>query len=125
MTVRECYEMLGADYEGVVRRMVTEERVRKFVVKLPQDKSFAKLSEAMEKGDAQAAFMGVHTLKGIAMNFGLTGIEENASTLTEELRGGKITPEAARLFAELKLSYMETIKLIGMLSEQGGNAGEQ
>lgn len=125
MTVRECYEMLGADYEGVVRRLVTEERVRKFVVRLPQDRSFAGLSEAMEKEDAQAAFMGAHTLKGIAMNFGLTGIEKTVNALTEELRGGKITSEAVRLFAELKLSYMETIKLIGMLLEQGGNAGEQ
>ena len=124
MTVRECYEELGADFEGVVSRLVTEERVRKFVTKLPKDDSFAQLGTAMEQGDARMAFMGAHTMKGIAMNLGLTGLAETAGALTEELRQGMITPEAGRLFIELDNRYQDTVRFIGMLSEAGGTAGE-
>lgn len=125
MTVRECYEELGADFEGVVSRLVTEERVKKFVTKLPKDESFARLCAAMEQDDAGMAFMGAHTMKGIAMNLGLTGLAETAGALTEELRQGMITPEAGSLFTELENRYQDTVRLIGMLSESGGNLGEQ
>lgn len=124
MTVRECYDRLGADYEGVVSRLVTEERVKKFIIRLSEDRSFAGLCTAMEQENAEEAFMGAHTLKGIAMNLGLTRITEIAGALTEELRGGKITQEAFDLFSELENPYMETIRFIGMLSEQGGNVSE-
>lgn len=125
MTVRECYDELGADFEGVVSRLVTEERVKKFVTKLPKDDSFGRLSSAMAEKDAGQAFMGAHTMKGIAMNLGLTGLAETASALTEELRQGMITPEADSLFTELEERYRDTVRCIGMLSESGGNAGEQ
>lgn len=125
MTVRECYDELGADFEGVVSRLVTEERVKKFVTKLPKDDSFERLSTAMAEKNAEQAFMGAHTMKGIAMNLGLTGLAETASALTEELRQGSITPEAGGLFTELEKRYRDTVRLIGMLSESGGTAGEQ
>lgn len=125
MTVQECYDRMGADYEGVMHRLVTEERVKKFIIKLPEDESFLHLCTAMEHQDADDAFMWAHTLKGIAMNFGLTGLIENAGTMTEELRGGTITPKAIEAFEKVKVSYPETIALIGMLSEEGGLHGEQ
>lgn len=124
MTVRECYHELGADFEGVVSRLVTEERVKKFVLKLPEDDSFARLSTAMAGDDAELAFMGAHTMKGIAMNLGLTGLAETAGALTEELRQGTITPDSRSLFKELENRYQETVRIIGMISESGGNAGE-
>ncbi len=124
MTVRECYRELGADFEGVVSRLVTEERVKKFVLKLPEDDSFARLSTAMAGDDAELAFMGAHTMKGIAMNLGLTGLAETAGALTEELRQGTITPDSRSFFKELENRYQETVRIIGMISESGGNAGE-
>jgi len=32
MTVRECYEEMGADYEEVLRRLANEERVARFLL---------------------------------------------------------------------------------------------
>ena len=40
MTVKECYETMGADYDGVVSRLRTDERVRKFLLKVLNDKSY-------------------------------------------------------------------------------------
>ena len=37
MTVRECYEAMGADYEDVLGRLRKDERIQKFVLKLLND----------------------------------------------------------------------------------------
>ena len=33
MTVRECYEKMGANYDGVLSRLGNEMLIRKFVIK--------------------------------------------------------------------------------------------
>lgn len=124
MTVQEVYGRLGADYSEIVCRMGNEERVKRFVLKLPQDDSFLRLCGAMTQGDAREAFREAHTLKGIGLNLGLTNIADKAMLLTEELRAGVINTEAERLFAEFAESYDETIRYIGMLSDAEGTAGE-
>lgn len=124
MTVQEVYGRLGADYSEIVCRMGNEERVKRFVLKLPQDDSFLRLCGAMTEGDAGEAFREAHTLKGIGLNLGLTNIADKAMLLSEELRAGVINTEAERLFAEFAESYDETIRYIGMLSDTEGTAGE-
>lgn len=124
MTVQEVYGRLGADYSEIVCRMGNEERVKRFVLKLPQDDSFLRLCGAMTEGNAGEAFREAHTLKGIGLNLGLTNIADKAMLLTEELRAGVINTEAERLFAEFAESYDETIRYIGMLSDAEGIAGE-
>lgn len=124
MTVQEVYGRLGADYSEIVCRMGNEERVKRFVLKLPQDDSFLRLCGAMTEENAEEAFREAHTLKGIGLNLGLTNIADKAMLLTEELRAGVINTEAERLFAEFAESYDETIRYIGMLSDAEGTAGE-
>ena len=51
MTVKECYEAIGADYEEVLRRLANEERVARFLLKFPGDESFAGLVKAVEESD--------------------------------------------------------------------------
>ena len=67
MTVKECYEAIGADYEEVLRRLANEERVARFLLKFPGDESFAGLVKAVEESDYEAAFRAAHTLKGICL----------------------------------------------------------
>ena len=49
MTVRECYEEMGADYEEVLRRLANEERVARFLLKFSSDESFDGLVKAVEE----------------------------------------------------------------------------
>lgn len=124
MTLRECYEELGADYEDVMRRFMNEERVDRFLTMLLKDDSFAQLRDAMEREDAELAFRGAHSLKGIGMNLGLTGLAEAAEALTEELRQGKMSTEAETLFQDLEKCYKNTVNLIDKLLKPEGNTGE-
>ena len=51
MTLRECYEMMCGDYEGVTGRLVSESLVRKFALKFLNDPSFGQLlAVAVPKG---------------------------------------------------------------------------
>ena len=40
MTVKECYEKMGADYDSVMGRLRKDERVQKFLLKFLNDKSY-------------------------------------------------------------------------------------
>lgn len=117
MTTQECYERMGADYEDVLRRLGKEERVRRFLLRLPEDMSFQNLCRAMEAGDAEEAFRAAHSLKGICMNLGLTALYQSAHALTEALRGNTLTPASLPLMRQLTKDYAETIRTIKALEE--------
>ncbi len=87
MTVKECYDKIGADYEGVLQRLGSEVLVKKFALKFLDDASFQNLQKALKNGDAEEAFRASHTLKGICANLGLDNLYTVSSDLTEQLRG--------------------------------------
>lgn len=43
MTVKECYEQMGADYEGVLGRLRSEALIKKFAKKFLDDGTFRSL----------------------------------------------------------------------------------
>ena len=45
MTVKECYEQMGADYEGVLGRLRSEVLIKKFAKKFLDDGSFRSLKD--------------------------------------------------------------------------------
>lgn len=49
MSLKECYDKMGADYEDVLSRLRSEVLVRKFALKFLDDDSYANLKAAMEK----------------------------------------------------------------------------
>lgn len=112
MTIKECFESLGADYDDVLRRLGTQERIFRFLSRFPLDPSFSQLCSAYERGEAEEAFRAVHSLKGVSVNLGLSSLYASACALTEELRGGAITPASAPLFEQLRQEYEATIACI-------------
>lgn len=47
MTVKECYEKVGSDYDGVLKRLGSEALVKRFAVKFLNDPSFQDLTGEM------------------------------------------------------------------------------
>lgn len=64
MELKEVYEKIGGDYDDVVRRLMGEKLVRKFLLKFLDDKSYADLERTLSEGDYKEAFRAAHTLKG-------------------------------------------------------------
>ena len=86
MSLKECYDKMGADYEDVLSRLRSEVLVRKFALKFLDDDSYANLKAAMESGNAPEAFRGAHTLKGVAQNLGFGPLYKAAAEVKESLR---------------------------------------
>ena len=86
MSLESFYAHAQGDLPGVRGRMLTDERVLKFVNLFLQDTSYADLEDALEVGDLETAFRASHTLRGLAENMGFPALFESAKELTEALR---------------------------------------
>ncbi len=119
MSLKECYDKMGADYEDVLSRLRSEMLVRKFALKFLEDDSYAKLKESMETGNVSEAFRGAHTLKGVAQNLGFGPLYRAAAEVTEVLRptdtGSGDMEKAARLMPAVEKEYARTIEAIKLL----------
>lgn len=116
MTVKECYEAMGGNYDDVMSRLRTDERVIKFLLKVRDDKSYEMLTASLKDGNIEEAFRAAHTIKGVCMNLSLTKLYESSGKLTEALRGhNEIGGEVKPLFEKLKEDYELTMDCIGRL----------
>jgi histidine phosphotransfer protein HptB len=106
--IKAAYEKIGADYDDVLRRLSSEALVERFAGKFLQDQSFSQLEAGLAAGDAQAAFMAAHTLKGICSNLGLTNLYEPVYAITESLRGGSLDG-ADELLVPVREQYEATV----------------
>lgn len=95
MTLEECYERFGGDYNEVVNRLCSRAFVEKFLLKFLGDKSFEDLHRYLDEGNLSEAFRAAHTLKGVCQNLGIRCLYESDYLVTEALRNGKndVTPE--------------------------------
>jgi HPt (histidine-containing phosphotransfer) domain-containing protein len=114
MTLEECYTQFEGDYEGTIERLLTEKRIRKYLAEFLKDQDFADLEKGMESGDDRMVFMAAHTLKGLALNLGMSALAKSSSALTEALRGGR-KPEADELMVKCKTDYEMTEEAIRRL----------
>lgn len=111
MTLQECYARLGGDYESVVRRLMNDRIVQKFLLKFLDDTSYDTLIQAMEDGNWEEAFRAAHTIKGVSRNLGLDALGDSSSRLTESLRGGD-GQESGPLLEQVKKDYEQTVSVI-------------
>ncbi len=116
MTLKQCFEMFGGDYNGVMSRMMKEERVKRFILKFKNDQTFSMLTESLEKEDYNEAFRAAHTIKGLCQNLGLEKLYTSCCELTEELRGGR-KPQDNLAYQQVKSDYEQIINAINLLDE--------
>lgn len=84
--VEDCYAQMGANYTEAIRRIGSDERICKYMAILQQDESMDSLCRAFVGEDRETAFRASHTIKGSALNLGLTRLSDSSSRLTEALR---------------------------------------
>lgn len=114
MTVKECYEMMEGNYEEVLSRLKTDERIKKFILKFLEDPSFELLKTSLETKQYDEAFRAVHTLKGISQNLSFTLLYASSYTLTEKLRNREID-QLEPYVLQIKKDYERTIQAIQCL----------
>ena len=114
MTVRECYEAIGGNYEDVLSRLNSEAFIRKFTLKFLEDQSYLHLKQALKDKNYEDAFRSAHTLKGVCQNLSFDRLYEVSYELTELLRDrtGEQPgiPEAMEKVTEVYEMTIEEIK---------------
>ncbi len=119
MTVRECYAAMGASYEEIVGRLANDDRIKKFLGKFLNEKSFELLCSSLEERNMEEAFRAAHTLKGVSQNLAFTPLVKSVSVLTEQLRGREAYGEELEpLLQQVKEDYDKTFSLISSLLEE-------
>ena len=120
MTVQECYEAFGGDYQEVISRLRTDERIARFLLRVVDDGSYQLLIDSIASGNVDEAFRAAHTLKGVCANLSITRFGNSSSALTEILRdlshaGKPFTDEVYSLLEPVKEDYALTINAIKQL----------
>ena len=108
MTVKELYESIGGNYDEVLKRLMMDKLVDKFILKFLEDNSCSSLVKAWDDQDATAIFEASHAAKGVCANLALTPLTEVLSTITEAYRPGK---ESSRDEAAVNAAYEEFKKI--------------
>ena len=116
MTVKECYEKVGSDYDGVLKRLGSEALVKRFAVKFLNDPSFQDLTDGLAAKDGEKAFRAAHTLKGICLNLGFDNLYKASFDITEKLRG-RDTEGCEELLAKVEEQYNNTVDAIHMMED--------
>lgn len=117
MTVQECYEQAGLDYNDVMDRIGNEAIIKKFAIKFLSDRSFKDLEDGIDEGDVEKAFRAAHNMKGICLNLGFTPLYEVACEITEKLRGRE-TEGSAQLFEKIRAEYIKLTDCINKLAAE-------
>ena len=116
MTVKECYEQMGADYEGVLGRLRSEVLIKKFAKKFLDDGSFRSLKDNLAQKNGEEAFRAAHTLKGVCQNLGFDNLYKASFDITEKLRG-RDTEGCEELLAKVEEQYNNTVDAIHMMED--------
>lgn len=117
ISMREAYEKIGADYDGASVRLMGEEMLARFALKFLDDESMDKLEAALVAGDAEGAFMAVHTLKGVSQNLGFDNLYEPAVVVTEALRDADTVDGAHDGMHALRQQYAATMSALREAAE--------
>lgn len=123
MSLEACYAVIGGDLQSVRGRLLTDERIVKFVGIFTQDTSFQTLETTLAEGNMPEAFRAAHTMKGISRDLGFTPLYEASNKLADALRpndaGEPTAPELVDdLFAQTKDAYQTTMDAIAAVLPQ-------
>ena len=120
MTIQECYEKMGGNYNDVISRLRKETLVEKFLVKFPDDPSYNELVAGIEAVDVKTAFRAAHTLKGVCQNLALSSLFEPVNEMTELLRVEDM--EGAKpLMPRVTEEYNKTLAAVNEFAESRDN----
>lgn len=115
MNLREIYNMMGGDYDDVLERLMSEERIVKYLNKFKENTDYADLVRTLGDKDFETAFRHSHNLKGMCLNLGMTQLYQSSSALCEILRCGAPAIDTTPLLNDVKRDYDRVIDAINAI----------
>ena len=110
MTIQECYQAIGGDYEQAIKRLSSEKMIRRFIGRFLEEDSFQQLYSAIAEKKQAEAFFAAHTLESVSANLSFDKLLASVSALAEIIRAvpDTIPDGAQRLMEEVERDYALT-----------------
>lgn len=116
MTLKEFYGAIDASYDDVMGRLMKEDRIKKYLLMFKDSKELENMDAALKEENYEVVFRCLHSLKGTALNLGITVLGSKSSDLCEKYRGGvKPSNDVTPLMEEVKAEFAKTAELIGQI----------
>lgn len=119
MELKDFYSKLGVSLDIVLKRLISEDRVKKYLNLIINEPNFALLDTAYEQRDYEEMFKASHAIKGLCLNLELAPIAETSAQLMEYLRPGKtpVIDDAVvdEYYQKLNSTYTEVRGMIAQL----------
>ena len=115
MSIREFYATVGGNYDEIMRRLLSEERVMKYLGKFTNDKSYELLMEDIAEKRWDDAFRNAHNLKGISVNLGLQSLFLSSSELCESMRDGEPSVDIQPMYDQVRQDYATVVSALQQL----------
>ncbi len=117
MDIKECYARFGGDYEDAEVRLLSAERIERFLKKFVEIDDCGQLLAALKEKDYGTAFLKAHDLKGTSSNLGFTSLYSSSSELCEVLRGGQPSIDISPLVDAVNKDCAAIREAAALLSE--------
>lgn len=101
MDIIYFYHSIGVEPESVIRRLMSESNVEKYLKRFPADATYAQLSSALEQQQYAKAILAAHTLKGVALSLELLPLADESRRLLGLLR--ETSPDTEKISAVYQL----------------------
>lgn len=118
MTLMEFYEIVGGNYNDVMGRLMTEQRVKKYLYKLSASGDYEAALEALKSENWQDFFRFTHNLKGISLNLGLSSLARASATACDLVRNGPPTESPAPYMEDVTRIYTNILSQIDILKAE-------
>lgn len=121
MSLEAFYAQVGGDLEGVRARLMTDERIERFIGIFAEDPSFENLRVALDEGNLAEAFRAAHTMKGNSRDMGFAPLSDASAELADVLRPDDAGVAAGplervpELFEKVEEAYTRTIDALTMI----------
>lgn len=115
MTVKECYEMMGENYEDVLARLMNDARVEKYLHKFADANDIKKLEASLAEENWEIAFRNAHNIKGLSLNLGFGKLRQSSDVLCEALRGGEPQGDISSMLVQVQKDYENVVSAISQL----------
>lgn len=117
MELKQVYEMMQGDYDSVMGRLMTQERVVKYLNMFVKNNMLELITNALDEKDYEVAFREAHNLKGVCANLNMDKLGHSAGELTESLRHGEPTIDITPLLEEVREDYQLTVDAISLIEQ--------
>ncbi len=105
MKIQEFYKVVGGNYDEAMGRLMTEQRICKYLRKMSQTDDVSQMNAAFDEQRWEEAFRFSHNVKGVSLNLSLNSLAESASALCETVRNGIPAEDYFRLLDEVNAKY--------------------